>query len=419
MAPTWTVRRQISPTATATAVGTRPTSCWCAGRWRGPTATRRWGRCHRRCLLRMGMYARVSTSRQAQAQTIEQQLERLRAAVGERGWVLDAERVYRDDGYRGATLSRPGLDRLRDHAALADLDVVVVTAPDRLARNDVHQVLLVDELGRHGCRVEFLDRPMSADPHDQLLLGDPRGGGRVRTHPDRRADAPRAAGQAAGGHAAAVDPGAVRLPGGPAAARRGGRGAGRARRGSAGRAAVRLVFGTGGDAVPAGQAADRSGDCDPDGQAALERGGACAASCAAQPGLCGPSADQPHAGGAGQDAQVGAAAGRPGGKPCAPPAGGVDRGAGPPDRERGDLRPGAGQAGHQPAGRRAQHPPPLPAAGAGQLWGLPPVVHRPHDPKRLQLLHLRGPHRCAAARPGAALHRPLRPRRTAGRAGLG
>jgi site-specific DNA recombinase len=31
-------------------------------------------------------------------------------------------------------------------------------------------VLLIDELARHGCRVEFLDRPMSQDPHDQLLL---------------------------------------------------------------------------------------------------------------------------------------------------------------------------------------------------------------------------------------------------------
>ena len=114
--------------------------------------------------------ARVSTARQAQAQTIEQQLDRLRAAVTGRGWELDDQHVYRDDGYSGASLGRPGLDRLRDHAALADLDVVLVTAPDRLARNYVHQVLLLEELARHGCRVEFLDRPMSTDPHDQLLL---------------------------------------------------------------------------------------------------------------------------------------------------------------------------------------------------------------------------------------------------------
>jgi site-specific DNA recombinase len=120
--------------------------------------------------MRVAVYARVSTTRQAQAQTIEQQLDRLRAAVAERGWVLDGQHVYRDDGYSGAGLGRPGLDRLRDHAALADLDVVLVTAPDRLARNYVHQVLLIDELAGRGCQVEFLDRPMSNDPHDQLLL---------------------------------------------------------------------------------------------------------------------------------------------------------------------------------------------------------------------------------------------------------
>jgi site-specific DNA recombinase len=120
--------------------------------------------------MRAAVYARVSTTRQAQAQTIEQQLDRLRTAVAGRGWALDEQHVYRDDGYSGVGLGRPGLDRLRDHAALADLDVVLVTAPDRLARNYVHQVLLIEELAGHGCRVEFLDRPMSQDPHDQLLL---------------------------------------------------------------------------------------------------------------------------------------------------------------------------------------------------------------------------------------------------------
>ena len=120
--------------------------------------------------MRAAVYARVSTTRQAQAQTIEQQLDRLRAEVAGRGWQLDDQHVYRDDGYSGASLGRPGLDRLRDHAALAELDAVVVAAPGRLARNYVHQVLLIDELAGHGCRVEFLDRPMSDDPHDQLLL---------------------------------------------------------------------------------------------------------------------------------------------------------------------------------------------------------------------------------------------------------
>jgi hypothetical protein len=31
-------------------------------------------------------------------------------------------------------------------------------------------MVLLEELEKGGCRVEFLDRPMSQDPHDQLLL---------------------------------------------------------------------------------------------------------------------------------------------------------------------------------------------------------------------------------------------------------
>jgi hypothetical protein len=79
--------------------------------------------------MRVAAYARVSTTRQAQAQGIEQQLDRLRAAAAERGWELEDQHVYRDDGYSGARIGRPGLDRLRDHAALAELDIVLVTAP--------------------------------------------------------------------------------------------------------------------------------------------------------------------------------------------------------------------------------------------------------------------------------------------------
>jgi site-specific DNA recombinase len=121
--------------------------------------------------MNVALYARVSSPRQQQAQTIEQQLERLRAHVAEHpDWHLDEQHIYRDDGYSGAQLNRPGLDRLRDHAAFAAFELVLITAPDRLARSFVHQVVLIDELAKHGCSVMFLERPMSADPHDQLLL---------------------------------------------------------------------------------------------------------------------------------------------------------------------------------------------------------------------------------------------------------
>jgi site-specific DNA recombinase len=120
--------------------------------------------------MRVAIYARVSTQRQAQTQTIEQQLARLLTHVEEQDWILEPDHIYRDDGYSGGSLNRPGLDSLRDRAALAEFDVVLITEPDRLARNYVHQMLVIEELERRGIRIEFLDRPMSDDPHDRLLL---------------------------------------------------------------------------------------------------------------------------------------------------------------------------------------------------------------------------------------------------------
>ncbi len=120
--------------------------------------------------MRVAIYVRVSTRLQAQTQTMDQQIERLRAHIQARSWQLLEANIFRDDGYSGASLRRPGLDRLRDQVAAAQFDKILVTDPDRLARNYVHQVLLLEELLKNGCQVEFLDRPMSQDPHDQLLL---------------------------------------------------------------------------------------------------------------------------------------------------------------------------------------------------------------------------------------------------------
>jgi site-specific DNA recombinase len=129
--------------------------------------------------MRTAIYARVSTTRQAQTQKTDQQLERLKAYAKQRGWTLEEDQLYLDEGYSGATLNRPGLDALRDAAAMAEFEVILITAPDRLARKYVHQVLLIEEfhqvllieeLQQRGCRVEFVERPMSQDPNDQLLL---------------------------------------------------------------------------------------------------------------------------------------------------------------------------------------------------------------------------------------------------------
>src|SRR6516165_6481069 len=116
------------------------------------------------------IYVRVSTDRQTLAQTIDQQIERLRLHLKSEGQELLAEYLFRDDGYSGATLNRPGLDRLRDRVREATIEHIWITSPDRLARNYVHQMVLLEEFEHYGCQVTFLDQPMSQDPHEHLLL---------------------------------------------------------------------------------------------------------------------------------------------------------------------------------------------------------------------------------------------------------
>jgi site-specific DNA recombinase len=115
-------------------------------------------------------YVRVSTYQQVQTQTIEQQLDRLQRHAQAHGWPWSDQHLFRDDGYSGARLTRPGLQRLREAIAHGQFDRVLITTPDRLARNYVHQVLLIEEFEQAGCVIEFLDQPIGDKPDDHLLL---------------------------------------------------------------------------------------------------------------------------------------------------------------------------------------------------------------------------------------------------------
>src|SRR5260370_27803357 len=120
--------------------------------------------------MKIAMYVRVSTQREAQAQTIEQQLQLLREHSQKHGWPWRDEHIFRDDGYSGASLRRPGLDRLRDQVRNAAFDRVLITAPDRLARNYVHQMLLMEEFERGGAPVGLTCSPISHKPPGQVFV---------------------------------------------------------------------------------------------------------------------------------------------------------------------------------------------------------------------------------------------------------
>ena len=107
--------------------------------------------------MRVALYARVSTERQAERGTIGSQLALLREHVAAVGHEVVAE--YVDDGHSGARLDRPGLDALRDAAEAGLFEAVWCLSPDRLARAYAYQVLVLDELDRFGVKVHFSDAP--------------------------------------------------------------------------------------------------------------------------------------------------------------------------------------------------------------------------------------------------------------------
>jgi len=115
-------------------------------------------------------YARVSSAQQADTQTVASQLAALRERASADGCVLPIEQIFVDEGYSGASLVRPALERLRDLVAAGGLDRLYVHSPDRLARKYVHQVLLVDEFQRAGVEIVFLNRSLGQSPEDDLLL---------------------------------------------------------------------------------------------------------------------------------------------------------------------------------------------------------------------------------------------------------
>ncbi|TMI77370.1 MAG: recombinase family protein [Bacillati bacterium ANGP1] len=79
------------------------------------------------------IYARVSSDRQKEEQTIASQTSALRAYAAEHQYVVPDGWVFEDEGWSGATLVRPGLERVRDLAAQGQLEAVLVYSPDRLS----------------------------------------------------------------------------------------------------------------------------------------------------------------------------------------------------------------------------------------------------------------------------------------------
>src|SRR5580704_4881847 len=102
------------------------------------------------------IYARVSSDRQKEHHTIASQTAALIEYAQKNRYSVPPEWVFQDEGYSGAILVRPGLERLRDLAAEGQIAAVLIYSPDRLSRKYAYQI--------------FLKAPAGATPEDQLLV---------------------------------------------------------------------------------------------------------------------------------------------------------------------------------------------------------------------------------------------------------
>jgi site-specific DNA recombinase len=116
------------------------------------------------------IYARVSSEQQKEEKTIASQTAALIEFARQENYQIPDEWVFEDEGYSGATIIRPGLERIRDLAAEGQIQAVLALSPDRLSRKYAYQILLTEELARHGVEMVFIKAPRSDTPEDQLLL---------------------------------------------------------------------------------------------------------------------------------------------------------------------------------------------------------------------------------------------------------
>src|ERR671911_1896319 len=116
------------------------------------------------------LYARVSTEEQAKKGfSLAQQLETLREYAAREGYEVLEE--VSDPGQSGASLERPGVDRIRDLVAAGGVSVVLAQDRDRFTREPAYHYLLKREFEEHGTKIRAMNDRGDDSPEGELTDG--------------------------------------------------------------------------------------------------------------------------------------------------------------------------------------------------------------------------------------------------------
>jgi len=127
-------------------------------------------------MIRVAIYARFSSAMQSEA-SIEDQLRICRERVEREGWTVSE--IFTDMAISGASMKRPGVQRLMDAASRGAFDVIVAEALDRLSRDQADVATLFKRLSFHGVKIITLSEGEISELHvglkgtmNQLFLKD-------------------------------------------------------------------------------------------------------------------------------------------------------------------------------------------------------------------------------------------------------
>ncbi|MCL0077341.1 recombinase family protein, partial [Dehalococcoidia bacterium] len=119
--------------------------------------------------MKAALYARVSTEDQEREGTsLQSQEKACLKKASELGYEVPDGYLLKEV-YSGLTLDRPRLTQLRQWVRNKEIDAVVLYSTDRLSRDPVHLLLLVEELDKAKVALIFVTEPMDNSMEGQLL----------------------------------------------------------------------------------------------------------------------------------------------------------------------------------------------------------------------------------------------------------
>jgi site-specific DNA recombinase len=115
------------------------------------------------------IYARVSSDLQKKEGTIESQILELKKQVTTNGDVLVDE--YIDEGFSGAILDRPAMNRLREDLKVKDkFEIIYFLNTDRIAREVTYQTIIISEIIKNKKQIIINGRDYVNDPENKFTL---------------------------------------------------------------------------------------------------------------------------------------------------------------------------------------------------------------------------------------------------------